>query len=193
MQNNNDANIVEAALFMAGKPLSVDEIKRITGLKKDAVLSALQELERRYENTSLVVRHLGNDVYEMHVREQYLKHVEKLAPEKDFSPGTLKTLALIAYKSPVKQSDVVKVRGNRAYEQIEELVKRGFVTVKPKGHTKELRVTKTLLKYFGLKSEAELKKYFEKLKIREEDLEEKEEKSEAQEKSDERKNKKDEA
>ncbi len=166
------ANIVEAVLFIAGRPLAIDEIKKISKLKKEEIRKAIEFLMERYTSTSITIKEAAPEVYEMHVRNEYLSYVESLLPEKDFSPGTLKTLAYIAYRSPVKQSEVVEVRGNRAYEQIDELIKRGFVTAKPKGHTKELRITKKLLKYFNVKSETELKRYFERLNLKVENLKE---------------------
>ncbi len=162
--------IVEAALFIAGKPLTIEELAKLAKCKKEDVSKAVDLLRERYRDSAIDIRSNAEHIYEMHVKDEYLKYVDVLAPEKEFSPGTLKTLAYIAYKTPVKQSEVIKVRGNRAYEQIAELVKRGFVSSKPKGHTKELRVTKKLLKYFGLKSESELKKYFKKINITEESL-----------------------
>ncbi len=165
--------IVEAALFLAGKPMKVDELKKFAECNRQDILNAIDSLKKKYAESSIEIRSTAEDVYEMNIKDKYLRYVEALAPEKEFSPGTLKTLAYIAYKTPVKQSEVVKVRGNRAYEQISELVKRGFVSARKKGHTRELRVTKKLLKYFGLKSESELKKYFRKIDLSEDDVKKK--------------------
>lgn len=173
MKTGNEADvekIVEAALFISGKPITLEELAKLAACKKEEVLDAINSLKTKYADSAIGIRHTSNHVYEMYVKEKYLKYVESLVPEKEFSPGTLKTLAYIAYKTPVKQSEVVKVRGNRAYEQIAELIKRGFVASKPKGHTRELRITRKLLRYFGLKNEAELKKYFQRINITEDNL-----------------------
>jgi len=79
------------------------------------------------------------------------------ASYRDITEPTLRTLAVIAYQAPVLQSEVVKLRGQRAYGHIGDLVARGFVEAQEQGPTKVLTVTPALLRYFGVSTRDELR------------------------------------
>ncbi|MDY6761997.1 MAG: SMC-Scp complex subunit ScpB, partial [Candidatus Nanohaloarchaea archaeon] len=83
-------------------------------------------------------------------KSDLVEQVEHLAPHRDLNDAELRTLALVAYNAPVKQSDVVEVRGNRAYTHVKELTKRGFIQAEEDGRTKQLDVTDHFLDYFDL-------------------------------------------
>ncbi len=151
--------IIEAALFIAARPMTLAELYHVVGVPKPQIKSLLEEMEKEYDEHSLSVRE-RDGYYELHIKEEYKDHVEHLAPEKDFSKATLQTLSLIAYHNPAKQSFVVETRGNRAYDHIKELTSRGFVRLEPEGHTNRIHITKKFLDYFGLTSPKDLKEYF---------------------------------
>ncbi|RLG13608.1 MAG: hypothetical protein DRN71_04510 [Candidatus Nanohalarchaeota archaeon] len=151
--------IIEAALFIAARPMTLAELYQVVGIPKPRIKKLLKEMETEYDDHSLSVRERDN-YYELHIKEEYKYHVEHLAPEKDFSKATLQTLSLISYHNPVKQSFVVETRGNRAYDHIKELSSRGFIRLEPEGHTNRIHITKKFLDYFDLTSSRELKEYF---------------------------------
>ena len=64
----------------------------------------------------------------------------------------MKTLAFIAYKQPLMQSNLVKVRSNKAYDHLKILEEKGFVSKEPKGRSYMLRTTKKFVEYFGEKA-----------------------------------------
>lgn|GEM_PF-506954 len=144
---------IEAALFMSGRWLTVEDLKRITGsgsigdIKER--LSALQHEYEKHSGGVMVFEESGK--YRMEVARDIRDRVYYLAPEPELSPALIKTLAFIAYKQPVNQSQVVRVIGNRAYEYIKELRRKEFISIKRKGRTKEMTTTGRFRKYFGLK------------------------------------------
>ena len=79
------------------------------------------------------------------------KYVEELwmLGKGELSSAELRTLATIAYYEPIRQSEIVKARGNRAYEQIKTLEELGLISSKPDGNTKVLRLTRKFYDYFG--------------------------------------------
>ena len=87
--------------------------------------------------------------FRMKVKDDYSRHVSHLAVDTEFSKATLRTLGLIALKQPVKQSIVVKIIGNKAYDYIKLLAERGFVKAKKAGNTKILEATPKFESYFG--------------------------------------------
>lgn len=100
-------------------------------------------------------------LFELHIKDEFVSKVAHLAPTADFSRGALQSLSLIAYRAPMKQSEAVKIRGNRAYEHLKELEERGFINRQPKGHTKIITLTRKFVEYFGLGNLEELKEKFE--------------------------------
>ncbi len=89
-------------------------------------------------------------------KRELTKKVSSLASEKDFSKAVLRTLALIAFKQPIKQSKVAKIRGNKSYKHISELVERSFVKKTKQKRTYVLETTRKFTRYFG--EEAKKKK-----------------------------------
>lgn len=157
-------NLIEAALFIAAKPMTLEELRKVKGLEAvspEELLSIIKSMEADYEHHGVrVVEEDGH--FELRIKDEFTKHVEHLAPNKDFSRATLQTLSLIAYRSPVKQSEIIDVRGNRGYEHIKELLERGFIKSEPQGHTNVLSITQRFLDYFSLKNPEEVKDYFAK-------------------------------
>ncbi|NPA38540.1 MAG: SMC-Scp complex subunit ScpB, partial [Candidatus Nanohaloarchaeota archaeon] len=163
-----------AALFTNPDPLHLNDLYRVLNhnyalqhnkrkISKEAIKQKIADLNAKLEKHNLPWRIdvKLNNYYDLVLENSIFKYVESLAPFKDLSRATLQTLALIAYKSPVEQKEVVKIRGQRAYEQIKELLEQGFITSERKGHTNILKISKKLLKYFGVKNEEELKKFME--------------------------------
>ncbi len=144
--------IAEAALFLSEDPLSIEELADAMNIgAKGFVAQVVEELQEDLESEARGMKIIENDgEYEMVVKNEHVDQVEHLAPHRDLDDGMLRTLALIAYNTPVKQSEVVDIRGNRAYSQIKELTNRGFVESEKDGRTKVLEVTDHFLEYFEL-------------------------------------------
>ena len=68
-----------------------------------------------------------------------------------------RTLAIIIAKQPVKQSTVVKIQGNKAYDYLRALEKRGLIKTEKFGRTRIISLTKNFEEYFG-KSIEEIRK-----------------------------------
>jgi len=150
--------LVEAALFVADRPLALAELAAALDLSEQAVGRLIQTLadECSAPDRGVELVQEGGG-YVLRVKGELASTVRPFAPHQDIPEQTLRTLAVIAYHAPVLQSQVVKMRGQRAYGQIGELVARGFVTAEVQGPTKVLTVTPALLAYFGVSSLDELR------------------------------------
>ncbi len=157
-------NILEAALFVAAKPLSLAElyaiVKPIKSLPKKKILEILKGMENHYDEHGIKVVERKEGIFELKVKDEFLKHVEHLSPERDLTRAVMQTLSLVAFKNPIKQSEVIQLRGNRAYDHIKELSGKGFIRTEPSGHTNMVSITRKFLDYFGLKSQSQVKQYF---------------------------------
>ncbi len=147
----SDRNLVEAALFVAGRPLSLDELESIVG--PDVDIEELVELliADYHEKGAIEVAQNGEDVV-MQVKAEYADAVRSIA-QRDLETPVLRTLAVIAYHQPITQSNVAEIRGNKAYGHVHQLEARKFVEATPHGRTRMLRTTKTFVEYFGFETE----------------------------------------
>lgn len=146
--------MLEAALFVSDDPLSRDAIMDALNLGSPGyVQTVIDELrdDLQADNRGLEIIET-EEGYQLQVKEPYIDQVKQFAPHQDLGDATLRTLSLIAYNAPVKQSRIIDIRGNRAYSQISELEDRGMIASEKDGRTKVLDVTEDFLDYFGLES-----------------------------------------
>ncbi len=144
--------LVEATLFITSRPLTLEEISKITGYKPEVVGDIIESLKEKYssEEHGIMISELGG--YKMAVKPEFVTKVRKLTPHSDLSRGLLKVLSIVAYYQPIKQSDIVKVIGNRTYSYVKELERRGLISVKKSSRTKILVTTKLFEEYFGVEA-----------------------------------------
>lgn len=152
---------VEALLFSSTKPLNIDEISKILNVDKEKIKIAIENLRKRYENSAIEIAETPEG-FEMRIKPEYRKEASKVALGYDLNKGMIKTLALIIYKNPIKQSEIVKIQGNRAYEYIEKLERKGLIKTKKIGRTKLVYLSENIEKYFGM-SLKEIKEQIERI------------------------------
>ncbi len=139
-QDLDPAKVVEAALFLANKPLSFKQLASISNLspeqaKKHAVSLAPEFAARAFE---LVV---SEEAAFLQVRPQYLGSVSSLSKEVEMSRKARKILALVAKKGQLLQSDLKHYFRGEIYEYVTELKELGYVESKKSGKTRILRPT----------------------------------------------------
>jgi len=141
---------VEATLFIAGKFLSLKELVVLTDITPILLRRTLQDLSDKYQDSGIEVVN-KEDLWKMDVAKEHVGIVNKLATgSAEFTKAEQETLAIIAYKQPIKQSVVIKIRGNKAYEHIKNFVSVGLLNKKRIGHTSELSLKDEFYDYFSL-------------------------------------------
>lgn len=151
----DEKRVVESVLFSASKPVSVNEIKEATGLNINKIKKTLEELiddynVKRKDETSMEVIKAG-DKYAMQVKKKFTDQSVMIAkPEID--SNLLKTLTLIAFHQPLKQSNLRRMIGTKAYEHVDELTKIKLIHTKKHGATEMLTTTRLFPEYFGIDS-----------------------------------------
>lgn len=145
---------VEAILYSVGSRISVQDIKRLTRRKEEEIIEALKELQQDYEqkDSSLHIINDG-DNWKFSVRDPYQNVVRKLVTETELSKSVMETLAVIAFKYPIKQSDLINIRTNKAYDHLRELESAGFISRKKHGRTNLIKLTDKFFQYFDLPEE----------------------------------------
>jgi len=159
----NKKALLEAVLFQAAEPLPLDRLMRLIGSTSiDKVQGLLNDMKEQLHSEDRGIQLLETQGgWQLKVKPEFLQEVRGLTPYHDLSRGLLRVLALVAYKQPITQSQIVKVIGNRTYEYVKELEKRGMIRAIKSGRSKALVATKGFADYFGLESVEDAKKLFE--------------------------------
>jgi segregation and condensation protein B len=157
--------LIEAALYVTGKPLDLKTLGSVLGFRSEEKVRDLgRVLKEKYgsEGGALEVLELSDGRFVMQLKPQYVADVKRLATRQLLTPGPMKTLSFIAYRQPITQSYVAKVRGNLAYSHVKQLREIGLIAEEKMGRTKVLRTTPNFADYFNLSHETPtLKKQLE--------------------------------
>lgn len=159
--------LIEAALYVTGKPVDLKTLGSVIGLRSDEkIREAARQLRDHYMNGSgaIEILELSDGRFVMQLRPQFASHVRRLATRQLLTPGPMKTLSFIAYKQPITQSYVAKVRGNLSYSHVKHLQEIGLISEEKLGRTKVLRTTQNFADYFNLSQDLQtMKKQLEKI------------------------------
>lgn len=141
---------VEAVLFISGRFLSLQELIGLTDINPILLRKILSDLEDRYKDSAIEIVKRDNK-WKMDVSQEYTGLVNRLAGgNAEFTSAEQETLAIIAYKQPMKQSVLIKIRGNKAYDHVKSFVSMGLVKKKKIGHTAELSLSEEFYDYFQM-------------------------------------------
>ena len=159
--------MIEAALYVTGKPLDLKTLGSVVGFRsEDKVKELARTLKDKYgkDGSSLEVLELSDGRFVMQLKPQYVRHVKRLATRQLLTPGPMRTLSFIAFRQPVTQSYLAKVRGNLTYSHVKQLRETGLIAEEKLGRTKVLRTTPNFSDYFNLSHDMPaMKKQLEKL------------------------------
>ncbi|MCK5827510.1 SMC-Scp complex subunit ScpB [Candidatus Bipolaricaulota bacterium] len=158
----NDLALAEAALFLAPQPLTRRALAKILGGVAQAYVDQLLvDLKTQFEDIGRGIElHIEDGRAQFRVKTAYINEVAHLAPQHDIPRQELRTLAVIAYNHPMTQANLIKVRGNKGYKHVQELIERNLITSEPYGRTCLLHVTRDFLRHFGLSSVEEFRFHF---------------------------------
>jgi segregation and condensation protein B len=145
--------LLEAALYVAGRPLDLNELCSVVGSRskrrvKKLVTTLVQEYLGR--NTSLEILELKDERYVLQLKAEFTPLVRKFVNRPLLSSGPLKTLSYIAYRQPISQKRVIEVRGQHAYGHVKLLRDMGLIAAERNGRSMGLRTTDYFADYFGL-------------------------------------------
>jgi segregation and condensation protein B len=144
---------IEAALYSAGRPLSLDELIRASGTNsKEKTHRVVNELAKKANSTfrAIEIAQLEDGTYVFQIRPQYTPVVRKFAQHPLLPPGALKTLSYVAYEQPVTSKRLVQIRGSQVYSHIKLLEQLQFIEHENLGRLKVYRTASKFQNYFGI-------------------------------------------
>ena len=151
-----DLKKLEAVFFVSARFLNMKELISLTDLNPIIIQELIEKLQEKYDKQDSAIEIVEkNGLWKMDVRSQYYNIINKLAGGKsEFTKAEQETLGIIAYKQPIKQSVIIKIRGNKAYEHIKMFLDMGLIKKKKSGHTEELSLSDDFYDYFTFQGES---------------------------------------
>jgi segregation and condensation protein B len=171
-------NVIEALLFSAQKPLSIQELtaaikgaevdparpNEFARVKNAEVAAALEELKVEYIQQSRAFQLIEKaEGWQLATDPGFAKWVRQLFPAPKparLSAPALETLAIIAYRQPITRADVEAVRGVNIDGVLQTLMERGLVKIAGRaeipGRPLVYETTQFFLDHFGLRNLDEL-------------------------------------
>ncbi|MBL7168046.1 SMC-Scp complex subunit ScpB [Candidatus Bathyarchaeota archaeon] len=167
-------SMLEAALYSAGRPVGMENLKAVVRTKSDKVmLSMIRELDVRYKSrrSALEVKALPGNRAVMRLKPEFDATVKRFTNRPLLTSGPLRTLSYIAYHQPVEQVKVVEDRGSHIYSHLRRMEEMGLITrerINGRGYV--IETTAYFSEYFGfghdpMKSKIQLRQMFDELKI----------------------------
>jgi segregation and condensation protein B len=131
------AKLLEAALFAASRPLTLEELASLEpDVAESAIRAALDEIRTTYDVQHGVELVEIAEGWQFLTRREYAETIERaqfaLRPRR-LSPAALETLAIIAYRQPVGRLEVDEIRGVDSGAVMDKLVERGLIEVVTRG------------------------------------------------------------
>lgn len=143
-----EEKLIEAALFISSRPMSLEELRTLTGIGALGYLQNLLESIRNSYSDHAIEIFESDGKYEMRIRNPYVSKVKQFATETEISKSSLRTLAFISRHDGMLKSDLIKKIGPHAYVDVKELIENGFLKAQKAGRTSKLTLTDKFKKYF---------------------------------------------
>ena len=156
--------LLESLLFVSGKPLEIKDLSSFLKKDKQEIETALQELMTEYKNRNCGLRIIeSGKKYQMASAPDNAKVVQDFLQTEvsgELTPASLETLTIIAYRGPIKKSDLEKIRGINCSLILRNLLIRGLVEeIDKDAEDKEYNVSLEFIKFLGLDSVKDLPDY----------------------------------
>jgi segregation and condensation protein B len=156
---------VEAIIYAADEPATLDQIANALGVDKTVARAALDLLAASYqsEDRGIEVRKVAGG-WKFYTRPQHhdavRKFIKSLQPPLRLTMPALETLAVIAYKQPVTVPEINEIRGVHVGGVIKTLLEKGLITTAGRkeviGRPILYRTSKQFMMRFGLSDLDEL-------------------------------------
>jgi len=118
---------IEAVLYLKGKPVSKKTLSELTNSDINSVNEAIKQLSDKYSHSSSALEIISNNsLISLELKHTLNEYVEDLLPA-ELKTAVLRTLAVIAIKKKILQSDLIILRGSSAYDHIKELIEKKFI------------------------------------------------------------------
>src|SRR3989338_4741983 len=152
---------IEALLFAAARYVTIEELSGHTNASPSEIKAAIEELKKQLVNSNTSLNLLDQQTaVKLNVKDDYLPVVHKIIQTIEFEKPLIQTLAVIAWKYPALQADIIRIRHNKAYDHLMRLEELGFINRTRYGRTKKINLTQKFFEYFDLPSRKQAQQAF---------------------------------
>jgi segregation and condensation protein B len=165
MTNEERKAALEAIIYAADEPATIDQLAAALGEEKLVVQASLDELAASYaaEERGIEVRAVAGG-YKMYTKPQHhdvvRRFIKSLRPPLRLTMPALETLAVIAYKQPVTSPEIQEIRGVNTSGVLKTLLDKRLITTAGRkeviGRPILYKTSKEFLMRFGLSDLEEL-------------------------------------
>jgi segregation and condensation protein B len=165
MTNEERKAALEAIIYAADDPATVEQLAEALGEEKLAVQASLDELVASYavDDRGIEIRAVAGG-YKMYTKPQHhdlvRRFIKSLRPPLRLTMPALETLAVIAYKQPVTAPEIQEIRGVNTSGVIKTLLDKRLITTAGRkeviGRPILYKTSKDFLMRFGLSDLQEL-------------------------------------
>ena len=152
---------LEAALYSAGRPLSIEELIKASGTESRTKTLALMTgivKKTKVAFKAIEISALPDGSYVFQLKPEYNTVIRKYASKPLLPTATLKTLSYIAYMQPISSKRLVEVRGSGVYMHLKLLEQLAYIEHQNVGRLKIFNTTEKFQKYFGIQGDKDLLK-----------------------------------
>jgi segregation and condensation protein B len=152
---------LEAALYSAGRPLTIEELIKASGTEsRTKTLAIMTNIVKKTKSVfkAIEVASLPDGSYVFQLKPEYNAVIRKYASKPILPTATLKTLSYIAYMQPVSSKRLVEVRGSGVYLHLRFLQQLDYIEHQNVGRMKIYTTTDKFQKYFGIQGDKDLLK-----------------------------------
>lgn len=157
---------LEAVLFVAGEALSFEKLAKI--LKRDVkeieelALKLGQNFKEAGRGLRLIIEANAVQLVSAPEFSDLIESLLKSELKEDLTPASLETLAIVAYKGPIKRSEIDFIRGVNSSYTLRNLLLRGMIErqgAEADGRAYEYRISFEFLRRLGLNKREALPDY----------------------------------
>lgn len=147
---------LEAALYSAGRPLTIEELIKASGTEsRTRTLASMTGLVKRSKSAfkALEIASLPDGSYVFQLKPEYNTVIRRYASKPLLPTATLKTLSYIAYMQPISSKQLVEIRGSGVYLHLRLLRQLDYIEHQNVGRMKIYTTTDKFQKYFGIQGD----------------------------------------
>ena len=150
--------VLESVLFVADRPLNLDELFQTTGIDRELIADALNKISGdKRDGVSGIVLHEVSGGWQFRTdpgSAEYVRRFLRVKPQR-LTRAAVETLAIIAYRQPVTRPEVEDIRGVDCGAVIKALLDRKLIKILGKkeevGRPILYGTTREFLEFFALK------------------------------------------
>ncbi|MFH0950898.1 MAG: SMC-Scp complex subunit ScpB [bacterium] len=154
---------LESLLFISAKPMAVKQLAELLEVEAKQVIEAGESLAEEYKKQDRGVQVIKNGAkYQMVSTPANTKLIQAFIKDEtksELSRPSLEALTIIAYRGPIKKTDLDKIRGINCSLILRNLMLRGLVETIEQNKETYYNATMDFIRFLGINDLAELPDY----------------------------------